>query len=86
MAEVCKILELPTNGKNLKLIEEEGNRLLKTNISWTLAYKIDKDLHTVKNQQILDTFDYSSMSERFDRSNKFENSNTKYLTLTQIYC
>jgi hypothetical protein len=72
MAEVCKILELPTNGKNLKLIEEEGNRLLKTNISWTLAYKIDKDLHTVKNQQILDTFDYSSMSERFDRSNKFE--------------
>ena len=72
MAEVCKILELPTNGKNLKLIEEEGNRLLKTNISWTLAYKIDKDLHTVKNQQILDTFDYSSMSERFDISNKFE--------------
>jgi len=79
MAEVCKILELPTNGKNLKLIEEEGNRLLKTNISWTLAYKIDKDLHTVKNQQILDTFDYSSMSERFDRSNKFEKTcNVKF--------
>jgi hypothetical protein len=72
MAEVCKVLELSTNGKNLKIIEDEGNRLLKTNISWTLAYKIDKDLHTVKNQQILDTFDYSSMSERFDRSNKFE--------------
>ena len=72
MAEVCKILELAPNGKNLKLIEEEGNRLLKTNISWTLAYKVDKDLHTVKNQQILDTFDYSSMSERFDKSNKFQ--------------
>jgi hypothetical protein len=72
MAEVCKVLELPPNGKNLKVVEEEGNRLLKTNISWTLAYKVDKDLHTVKNQQILDTFDYSSMSERFDKSNKFK--------------
>jgi hypothetical protein len=76
MSEVCKILELPSNGKNLKLIEEEGSRLLKTNISWTLSYKVDKDLHTVKNQQILDTFDYSSMSERFDKSNKFEKTCT----------
>ena len=72
MSEICRTLDLPTNGKNIKTIEEELNRLLKTNISWTLAYKIDKELHTVKNQQILDTFDYSSMSERFDTSSKFD--------------
>lgn len=74
MAAICKELNMPSNGRNIKTIEEELHKLLRNNISWTLSYKIDKDMHTVKNQQILDTFDYSSMSERFDPSNKFEKS------------
>lgn len=72
MTEICKVLELPANGRNIKMVEEELNILLKTNISWTLSYKVDTGLHTVKNQQILDTFDYSSMNERPDSSNKFD--------------
>ena len=72
MAEICRELNIASNGKNIKRVEEDGNRLLKTNISWTLSYKIDKEHQTVKNQQILDTFDYSSMSERFDSTTKFD--------------
>ena len=76
MTEILKTLELAVNGKNVKSIIEEGNKLLKTNISWTLAYKINADLHTVRNQRVLDIFDYTSMHERMDKSDKFKKTCT----------
>lgn len=71
MSEICKELGYKKGGSTIKIIEDELSKLLKTNISWTLAYKQDREHCTVKNQSILVTYSYSNMAERADKSDKF---------------
>jgi len=72
LSEICKELGLKKGSRALREIEEELNKLLKTNISWTLSYRMDKEHKSVKNQTVLSIFNYSNMAGRSDKSDKFE--------------
>ena len=72
LSEICRELGLKKGSRALREIEEELNKLLKTNISWTLSYRMDKEHKSVKNQTVLSIFNYSNMAGRSDKSNRFE--------------
>lgn len=72
MSEICLQLDLEKGGRTVNMLVDECNKLLKTNISWTLSYKLNAEIKTVKNQTILSTFNYSSMNERVDKSDQFD--------------
>ena len=72
LTEIAKQMEVPTNGRMMKAIQDELTCLYKTTLSWSLSFKGEKSHQTVKNQHILETFDYSSLNERAELDDRFE--------------
>lgn len=61
------------NGKWLKQITEELDRLYKTTISWVLSFHTDSDTpQTVTNQHILSVYNFHKMKERADSNDRFQ--------------
>jgi len=60
------------SGQCAKQIVKELDSLYKTTFTWKLAYKTNKEIETVKNLQVLSVFNYESLNERTDISNKSE--------------
>lgn len=69
--KLCRVMEVPMNGHWAKRVEEDLNKLFSTKLEWTLSYKTSENLHeeigkNVRNQHILDTYDYSKLRQRVD--------------------
>ncbi|WP_419799632.1 MAG: hypothetical protein ACNI26_08330 [Terasakiella sp.] len=72
LREIMRYMEVPIKGKWCNILIEEMQRLFETTLSWSLSYKADQPHQTVKNQHILETFDYASLDERASLGNRFE--------------
>ncbi len=60
------------NGKRANIIMEELGRLYGTAINWQLSYEnLKNKSNSVKNQKILDVYDYNSLKERFEKGDHF---------------
>ncbi|SET71083.1 hypothetical protein [Thalassotalea agarivorans] len=71
--EIIKYMGVPSNGKWSKIVSEELDCLYKTTISWVLSFYADESSpQTVKNQHILNQYNYSSPSERSSASTQFD--------------
>lgn len=73
LRDIARQMEVPLNGKWAKIIINELGCLYKTVLTWKLSFKtIDNEHASVKNQHILETFDYDALDERADLANRFK--------------
>ncbi len=72
LREIARRMDVPENGHWMKIINEELSTLYKTTLTWTLSFKADKERLTVKNQHVLETYDFSTLEERAELTNRFE--------------
>lgn len=71
--EIARYMGVQANGKWLKQITEELDRLYKTTISWILSFHTDADTpQTVTNQHILSVYNFHKMKERADNNDRFQ--------------
>jgi len=73
LTKIAKKMLVPMNGKWAKRIYDELNCLFKTVMCWKLSYHTKTDNHsTVKNQRILETFDYDEIKDRYSLGDRFK--------------
>ncbi len=71
LSDIAKKLDLKPSGYALNQILEELNCLYFTTISWFFSFNTPGyEKETLKNQRVLDTFEYSRIKERTKGSNK----------------
>jgi len=63
LREVMRHMEVPVKGKWCNILIEEMQGLFETTLTWSLSYKAEHPHQTVKNQHVLETFDYACLSE-----------------------
>ncbi|MEJ1411803.1 MAG: hypothetical protein RPU60_16655 [Candidatus Sedimenticola sp. (ex Thyasira tokunagai)] len=75
LRDIARAMEVPLNGKWSALIMSELECLYKTVLSWRLSFKtLENEQETVKNQHILETFNYMALNERASLENRFKAS------------
>lgn len=72
LREIARRMNVPENGHWMKLIDEELSTLYKTVLTWTLSFKADSEHQSVKNQHVLETYDYLKLNERPELKDRFE--------------
>jgi len=77
LREIIIMMKIPLKGANYKAIEGELQRLYSTTFKWRFSYQDEDKFQSVSNQQILDTYDYTSFQDRANQANKYD----KVLTL-----
>ena len=70
--EIVRIMGVPENGKWYKVVSEELETLYVTTNSWIMSYSGKTKQETAKLQNVLEVYEYVSLHERADQTDKFD--------------